>query len=107
MDIATPYLEEDAMWGSSFPINPVRECLSNEVNFDPLTATLLVLHDELAHTELSTELASRIVLMVSLGAQVMNATQVSLGLVVTNLTDRSNPPKQAVAVSVPICMTPN
>jgi hypothetical protein len=86
VDIATAYLEENAVWGAPSPIDFVREYLSNEVNFDPLTATWLFLLDELARTELTNGLAARISLMVSSWPQVMDATQVSLGPVVENLS---------------------
>ena len=65
VDIATAYLEENAVWGAPSPIDFVREYLSNEVNFDPLTASWLFLLDELARTELANGLAARISLMVS------------------------------------------
>jgi len=84
--IATAYLEENAVWGAPSPIDFVREYLSNEVNFDPLTATWLFLLDELARTELANGLAARISLMVSSWPQVMDATQVSLGPVIENLS---------------------
>ena len=86
VDIATAYLEENAVWGAPSPIDFVREYLSNEVNFDPLTATWLFLLDELARTELANGLAARISLMVSSWPQVMDATQVSLGPVIENLS---------------------
>ncbi len=53
VDIATAYLEENAVWGAPSPIDFVREYLSNEVNFDPLTATWLLLLDELLRTEMA------------------------------------------------------
>ena len=43
VDIATAYLEENAVWGAPSPIDFVRGYLSNEVNFDPLTVTWLFL----------------------------------------------------------------
>ena len=86
VDIATAYLEENAVWGAPSPIQFVREYLCNEVNFDPLTATWLFLLDEVARTELANGLAARISLMVSSWPQVMDATQVSLGPVIENLT---------------------
>ena len=64
------------MWGAPSPIDFVRECLSNEVNFDPLTATWLFLLNELARSELANGLAARISLMVSSWPQVMDATRV-------------------------------
>ncbi len=86
VDIATAYLEENAVWGAPSPIDFVREYLSNEVNFDPLTATWLFLLDELARTELANGLAARISMMVSSWPQVMDATQVALGPVIENLS---------------------
>ena len=86
VDVATAYLEENAVWGAPSPIDFVREYLSNEVNFDPLTATWLFLLDELARTELANGLAARISLMVSSWPRVMDATQVSLGPVIENLS---------------------
>ena len=74
------------MWVAPSRIDFVREYLSNEVNFDPLTATWLFLLDELARTELANGLAARISLMVSSWPRVMDATQVSLGPVIENLS---------------------
>jgi len=86
VDIATAYLEENAVWGAPTPIEFVREYLSNEVNFDPLTATWLILQDELARTEMANGLAARISLMVASWPQIMDASQVSLGPVVESLS---------------------
>ena len=86
VDVATAYLEENAVWGAPSPIDFVREYLSNEVNFDPLTATWLFLQDELARTELANGLAARISLMVASWLQIMDASQVSLGPVVESLS---------------------
>ena len=86
VDIAKAYLEENAVWGAPTPIEFVREYLSNEVNFDPLTATWLFLQDELARTELANGLAARISLMVASWPQIMDASQVSLGPVVESLS---------------------
>lgn len=85
VDIAKAYLEENAVWGTPSPIEFVREYLSNEVNFDPLTATWLFLQDELACTELANGLAARISLMVASWPQIMDASQVSRGPVVESL----------------------
>ena len=65
VDMAKAYLEENAVWGTPSPNEFVREYLSNEVNFDPLTATWLFLQDELARTEMANGLAARISLMVA------------------------------------------
>ncbi len=86
VDIAKAYLEENTVWGAPTPIEFVREYLSNEVNFDPLTATWLFLQDELARTELTNGLAARISLMVASWPQIMDASQVSLGPVVESLS---------------------
>jgi len=86
VDIATAYLEENAVWGAPTPIEFVREYLSNDVNFDPLTATWLFLQDELARTELANGLAARISLMVASRPQIMDTSQVSLGPVVESLS---------------------
>jgi len=86
VDIAKAYLEENAVWSTPTPIKFVREYLSNEANFDPLTATWLFLQDELARTELANGLVARISLMVASWPQIMDASQVSLGPVVESLS---------------------
>jgi len=86
VDIATAYLEENAVRGTPSPIGFVREYLSNEANFGPLTTTWLFLQDELARTELANGLAARISLMVASRPQIMDTSQVSLGPVVESLS---------------------
>jgi hypothetical protein len=60
--------------------------LSNEANFNPLTATWLFLQDELARTELANGLAARNSLIMASWPQIMDASQVSFGPVVESLS---------------------
>jgi hypothetical protein len=85
-DITMEYLEHAVIWGPQKPIEYVREYLSTEVNFDPLTATWLFLQNEFERIELSNELAASISYLLDAWPQITDATQVTFGPVLHNLS---------------------
>lgn len=86
VEVTTAYLEESMVWGPRKPIEFVRDYLTTESHFDPLTATWLHLQSPLEQTELANGLAARISLLVESWPQVLDGTQVSLGPVVESLS---------------------
>lgn len=85
-NITMEYLEYAMVWGTQKPIDFVHECLTTEVNFDPLTATWLFLQNEFERTELANELAMAIAYLLEAWPQITDATQVTFGPELLNLS---------------------
>lgn len=83
--IAKEYLEAAVIGEALLPMPFVRQFLSNESNFDPLTATWLFLQNEFERAELEGELAMCIAHLVETWPQILDGSQITVGPVVEDI----------------------
>ncbi len=83
--VAREYLEAAVINEAPKPIEFVRNFLGTEANFDPLTATWLFLQSEFERVELENELAMAVAHLVEAWPQIVDGTQVTVGLVLEDI----------------------
>lgn len=84
--VTKEWVESAMVWGTTKPIDFVRQFLGNEANFDPLTVAMLYLANDFERAEVEGELAMAIAHLAESWPAVVDGTQITLGPVVEELS---------------------